>query len=312
MDFWQDLENRIKKNLKKLKSFEKKNISAYRVYDRDIPDFPYIIDRYHDEAVVYLRAKKNFYEKYPERSEPEAIRASVSKALDLAEENIHLKIRDKQKGKNQYQRLKREKEYSIVGEADCSFLVNTKDLLDTGLFLDHRPLRLYLAGLDGSNKTFLNLFSYTSTVSVAAAKAGFKTTSVDMSNTYIEWSKANFQLNWLDQNQHTLIREDVFKYLATEDENKYDIIYLDPPTFSNSKKMNQILDIQRDQNKLVVACMKRLKKGGVLIFSNNKKGFKLSDHINNSYAVKDKTNWSIPEDYRDKSIHVCYFIKEKG
>ena len=311
MEFWQELENRIKKNLKKLKSFPKKNIVAFRVYDRDIPDFPFIIDKYQDEAVVYIRAKKNFYEKYPERSDSEAIVTVVAAALSLEESNVHLKVRDKQKGKNQYQRLKKEKEYSIVSEGECNFLVNTKDLLDTGLFLDHRPLRLYVNSLDGEDKTFLNLFSYTSTVSVAAAKAGFITTSVDMSNTYIAWSEANFQVNGIRTDKHKLIREDVFKYLSTESEEKYDVIYLDPPTFSNSKKMDQILDIQRDQNKLVTSCMNKLAEGGMLIFSNNKKGFKLSDHILTSYDVTDKTKWSIPEDYRDQSIHVCYFIKKR-
>ena len=189
--------------------------------------------------------QKNFYEKYPERSDEDSIKEALSNALDIEVDNIHLKVRDRQKGKNQYQRLKREKEYSLASEGNLSFLVNTRDLLDTGLFLDHRPLRLYLAKEDGHGKNFLNLFSYTSTVSVAAASAGFETTSVDMSNTYIEWSEANFQVNGLKKPSHNFIREDVFKYLEQEDDTKYDVIYLDPPTFSNSKKMNQILDIQK-------------------------------------------------------------------
>ena len=312
MEFWQELENRIKKNVKKLKSFAKKNVVAYRVYDRDIPDFPYIIDKYQDEAVVYIRAKKNFYEKYPERADEKALQSLVSKALCLAEENVHLKVRDKQRGKSQYQRLKKEKEYSIVAEGDCSFLVNTKDLLDTGLFLDHRPLRFYVRSSDGQGKSFLNLFSYTSSVSVAAALAGYTTTSVDMSNTYVKWSEANFQINGINIEKHKIVREDVFKYLDQQGEQSFDVIYLDPPTFSNSKKMDQILDIQRDQNKLVTAAMKMLKHDGLLIFSNNKKGFKLSDHIKQSYEVTDKTKWSIPVDYRDQSIHVCYFIRKRN
>ena len=311
MEDWSELSNRIKKNLKKLKSFSKKGISCYRIYDRDIPDFPFIIDRYQDELVIYIRAKKNFYEKYPERSNADDIIKVIASAAGVEEDNTHLKTRDRQKGKNQYQRLKREKEYSIVSEGDLSYLVNTKDLLDTGLFLDHRPLRQYIAQQEGKNKNFLNLFSYTSSVSVAAASAGFTTTSVDMSNTYIEWSEANFQINGYKNDSHSFIREDVFKYLKSNSEEKYDLIYLDPPTFSNSKKMDQILDIQRDQNKLVEACMGMLKDDGYLIFSNNKKGFKLSQNITDRFSVEDKTKWSIPEDFRDQSIHVCYFIKHK-
>lgn len=181
--------------------------------------------------------------------------------------------------------------------------------------MDHRPLRQRLLQLDGAGKDFLNLFSYTSTVSVAAAKSGFKTTSVDLSNTYLNWAKDNFSANKLDATKHSFIREniDIFFQEALEKVAKrFDLIYMDPPTFSNSKKMAIELDVQRDHEKLIRQACRLLKPEGLLVFSTNRRGFKMSSSIESDFVVRDVTQASIPDDFRNKKIHHCFEIKKSA
>ena len=187
-----------------------------------------------------------------------------------------------------------------------------RDYLDTGLFLDHRPVRLKIAEL-AKGKRFLNLFSYTSTASVHAALGGATSTdSVDLSSTYLEWSKKNMALNGLSETRHRMIRADVLEWLKTCD-NDYDLILLDPPTFSNSKKMQTTLDIQRDHVGIIQAAMKRLSTDGLLIFSNNQRKFSLNDLALADFTIENKTNWSLDKDFqRSKPIHQCWFIRHNS
>src|SRR5690606_195593 len=188
-------------------------------------------------------------------------------------------------------------------------LVNLKDYLDTGLFLDHRPTRLEIATL-ARGKRFLNLFCYTATASVHAAMAGAHCTSVDMSRTYLNWGRDNFSLNKLNPDQHDFIQADCLQWLR-ECEQTYDLIFMDPPTFSNSKRMEGVLDIQRDHVMLIEQAMRCLNPGGLLIFSNNLRKFELDKDALNRFTIKDVSSKSVPFDYaRRTNIHHCFHITQ--
>ncbi len=303
--------NRIKKNYKHLSKWARKNnIEAYRLYERDIPEFPYIVDIYKDYAVVYQRLNRKIDEEKGQHKE-ELILA-LNEVCNLEKENIIIKERAVQQGQNQYNKLDKTQSAFTIIENDRKFKVNLFDYLDTGLFLDHRPLRDEMKTL-AKDKKFLNLFCYTASLSIAAAKASAITTSVDLSKTYIEWSKENFRLNELEVAKHRFVNQSAITFLeeSVQLNKKWDLIFLDPPTFSNSKKMDGTFDVLRDQEFLVGHCMKILSEDGLLIFSNNKRGFKLEDAILSRYDVKDISQKTIPNDFRDKKIHVCFEIRNK-
>ena len=237
--------------------------------------------------------------------------------FNIPAEQVFLKHREKQKGSNQYEKKDKVSKEVIVEESALKFKTNLSDYLDTGLFLDHRKTRLEFAKL-AKNKRVLNLFSYTSSVSVYAAAFGAKETiSVDMSQTYLNWSRENFELNNLLAPQHQFIKADCLQWLEDEkqkpghEKKRYDLIFLDPPTFSNSKNMEGHLDIQKDHQKMIFECMSILNAKGVLMFSSNYRRFKLSDKIRETFNVEDITAKTIPEDFkRRKNIHVCFLISK--
>lgn len=304
------IQNRLEKNLKKLQSWAGKyKIEAYRLYDRDIPEFPFIVDRYKDQFVIYDKSQKIDEEKNHLPLLIEALK-NIFKVSDAA---LVVKRRLVQKGTEQYQKLAEKNEKITILENGVPLLVNLHDYLDTGLFLDHRPMR-YTILKKASGQRFLNLFCYTASVSVMAAKAGARTVSVDMSKTYLEWAQENFRLNGFDLNQHKFIQEDVLQFIQHASEwpdyqNSFDMIFLDPPTFSNSKKMDSDFDVERDQLKLISQTMKFLKPSGVLYFSNNKRDFKLAPEIHKNYKVKDISQDTIPIDFHDQKIHKCFEIR---
>jgi 23S rRNA (cytosine1962-C5)-methyltransferase/23S rRNA (guanine2445-N2)-methyltransferase / 23S rRNA (guanine2069-N7)-methyltransferase len=220
-----------------------------------------------------------------------------------------IKKRERQEGLKQYEKLDQKDQTFTVKESQATFKVNLYDYLDTGLFLDHRPMRQKIYKTV-SGKKFLNLFCYTGSVSVFAALAGAKTTSVDMSQTYLGWAQENFALNNIPSDQHSFINANVLEWLdRNQGKPAFDVIFLDPPTFSNSKKMTDSFDVERDQELLVNECMSMLEPGGVLYFSNNKRKFHLSPAIKEQYKVRDITEESIPQDFHDKKIHVCFEIR---
>ena len=305
--------NRLVKNKKKLKNYLKTyNIQAYRLYNKDIPEFPYIIDIYDQNAIVYDKGNKINSEDQELIKKTEENKAGIvdvlTQLMKVPRENIIFKNREVKKGRSQYEKLARIGESLVVEEGALKFKVNLLDYLDTGLFLDHRPLRQKLCKISES-KTVLNLFAYTGSLSVAAAHGGGKTTTVDMSKTYIEWAKENFILNELTEGEHHFIQMDVLKYIK-DLKKKFDIILLDPPSFSNSKRMDETFDVQRDHTFLIQTLMKKLNKGGTLIFSNNNRKFKLDESIEKIYSVRNISEESIPQDFRDKKIHVCFEIKK--
>lgn len=305
------IENRLKKNQKKLKAWiQRHGIEAYRLYDRDIPEYPFQVDRYNDHLLVYVKSTKGESAEEIERKLDE-LKSALHQIFPKS--TLLVKKRESQKGKEQYTRKDRQRNTFVVKEHECLFEINPTDYLDTGLFLDHRPLRewIYKSAL---GKEFLNLFCYTGSVSVAAALGGAKrTTSVDMSKTYINWAKANFLRNKLNPEQHRFLEENALKFLKTAPINgrQYDMIFLDPPTFSNSKKMSEVFEVEKDQEFLVRHCMKILKEDGLLYFSTNKRKFKLSEKLTEKYDVKNVTKPSIPIDFRDVKIHHCFEIRNR-
>jgi 23S rRNA (guanine2445-N2)-methyltransferase / 23S rRNA (guanine2069-N7)-methyltransferase len=234
--------------------------------------------------------------------------------LEIPFERIFLKIRRKQKGSAQYEKQSETEHFHIVTESGCKFWVNFEDYLDTGLFLDHRPTRLMIQKL-AEGKSFLNLFAYTGSATVHAAAGGARsTTTVDMSNTYLDWARRNFELNGIRGYLHERIQADCLAWVETEarrGERKYDLIFLDPPTFSNSKRMTDEFDIQRDHVHLLRNTAKLLTPGGLLIFSTNFRKFKLDKAALDGLAVDDIGAKTIPKDFeRNPKIHYCWTIRK--
>ena len=302
--------NRLRKNLKQLgKWAERENICCYRLYDADMPEYALAIDLYQGTArwahvQEYAAPKSIEPDKASERLK-EALSA-IPGVLDIPAEQIFLKVRQRQKGSAQYERLAERGEFHEVQEDGLKLLVNFTDYLDTGLFLDHRLTRRMLREL-AKDKRFLNLFGYTGTATVHAAADARATTTVDMSRTYLDWARRNLVLNGFEGHKHELIQADVLVWLEEEVERRYDLIFLDPPTFSASKRMQDTLDIQRDHLALIRAAGRLLSPGGTLIFSTNFRRFRLDRDGLVEFEIEDLTRATIPRDFqRNPRIHQCY------
>lgn len=309
------LKNRLQKNLKKLKTYLQKNkIEAFRIYNKDIPEYPYLIDVYGEQAVIYEQGKKLSEEDEVKRIQHQKdIEKVIEEVFQISAGQQHFKIRQRQKGNEQYRPLAPGAgDYFTIDESPMKFWVNLERYLDTGLFLDHRPLRQHLLEISRDKKV-LNLFCYTGSLSVAAAKGGGSVTSIDMSRTYLDWAMENFVLNDLDPKAHRFIQADVLKELHDMIEAKvqFDLILLDPPSFSNSKRMEEDLDIERDHPILIRDCMKLLAPEGKLYFSTNKRKFELHSIVSHQYEVKEITQWTIPQDFHHTGIHRAFTLKRK-
>ena len=304
------IRNRLEKNLKKLQPWSEKNsIEAYRLYDRDIPEYPFIVDRYKNHFVVYDKSE----EIDKDKEHLPLLTDALQELFKIPVSQIIVKRRQKQKGNDQYQKLDQKNEKIIVKENGVEVLVNLWDYLDTGLFLDHRPMR-YQFLKKSKGLRFLNLFCYTGVASVMAAKGGATTYSVDMSKNYLEWARENFKLNDLSVKDNYFIEEDVLQFLDQavdwpDFKGSFDVIFLDPPTFSNSKSMRTDFDVERDQEALIAKVIKLLKPDGILYFSTNKRNFKMAPSLTQLYRVKNITRDSIPVDIHDHKIHHCFEIK---
>ena len=319
--------NRISKRFKHLKKWAKRcNISSFRIYDKDIPEIPLAIDFYEgwkidDDSnftekflVFYLYERPYEKDEAEEFSWLQILSFKVANLLEVSANNIFLKIRKKQKGENQYEKENSNSVLIKIVEQGHLFLVNLSNYLDTGLFFDHRPLRKKVEEA-AKGKSVLNLFCYTASFSVYAGKAGAsKVTSVDLSNTYLSWAKKNFTLNGLnaENEKFEFINGDVKSFLQRTKE-KYDIIILDPPTFSNSKKTQTDLDINRDWPVFVDLCSKLLNNDGILYFSTNSKKLRFDENLlPQGFIAKDITDATIPEDFKNKKIHKCWQIKSEN
>jgi len=315
--------NRLRKNLKSLGAWARRGeIACYRVYDADMPEYAFSIDLYQAEVApsaddpkrwVYLQeyAPPETVEAAKARARREEAFAVIPEVLGVPRDRVHLRVRRRQKRGAQYEKLAAGGEFHTVGEGGLKLLVNFTDYLDTGLFLDHRPTRARIREL-AKGKRFLNLFAYTGTATVFAAAGGaVATTSVDLSRTYLDWAKRNLELNgFRDSSRHRLVREDAVEWLAGLKRERYDLIFLDPPTLSRSKRMAGELDVERDHVRLIHGALARLAPGGLLIFSTNFRKFRLDSASLSALDVRDVTVSTIPKDFaRDAKIHHCYELR---
>ncbi|EGA66130.1 bifunctional 23S rRNA (guanine(2069)-N(7))-methyltransferase RlmK/23S rRNA (guanine(2445)-N(2))-methyltransferase RlmL [Vibrio brasiliensis] len=309
-----DFSNRLKKNIAKIgKWARKEKLDCYRIYDADLPEYNVAIDVYLDQLVIQeYAAPKNIPEEKAKRRLTDIIRATIQ-VTETPANKVVLKVREKQKGRSQYQKLSQQSETLVVNEYGVKLSVNLHDYLDTGLFLDHKITRRKLGEM-AQGKDFLNLFAYTGSGTVHAACGGAKsTTTVDMSNTYLEWAKENMKLNGQVGRQHRFEQADCLQWLETSTA-QFDLIFIDPPTFSNSKRMEQSFDVQRDHIQLMKNLKRLLRAGGTIVFSNNKRHFKMDLEALEQLGLEAKniSHQTLPLDFaRNKHIHNCWVITHK-
>jgi 23S rRNA (cytosine1962-C5)-methyltransferase len=317
--------NRLVKVFRHLsKQAKRLNISCYRVYDHDLPEFPFSIEIYEDK--LYIAEYKRQH-RMTDEDHDESIKKSlevIREVFQIPGQNIFLKLRKKKEGRRaQYQKTGEDKNEFVVHEDQLEFIINLSDYLDTGLFLDHRTTRGMIKK-EANGKKVLNLFCYTASFSVYAAAGGAEeVTSVDLSKTYLNWAQGNMQLNGFinrtplgppvpvrtgDGGTYNYIQADVKEYLKTIPENYFDIVILDPPTFSNSQRMDSFLDIQRDHAELINDCLKGMKNNGILYFSTNYRKFILDKEKIKASSIKDITKATTPFDFEGRIFRYCFRI----
>ena len=309
--------NRLEKNLKRLgKAAQRAGIDCYRLYDADMPEYAFAIDHYveADGGALHLHVQEYAP---PKQIDVEAARrrrrevlASLPRLFAIAPERIHVRLRRRQSGASQYQPVHAAAAAPfIVREGNLRFRVNLDDYLDTGLFLDHRLTRARLRER-ASGARFLNLFCYTASATVYAAAGGaVSSLSLDLSNRYLDWAQENLALNALNPRVHRLERADCREWLRQTPAETFELIFLDPPTFSNSKRMQGVLDIQRDHLELIGQCMQRLSPGGLLVFSCNAQRFRLDEQVGRQWRVRDVSAQTLPFDFaRNPRVHRCFEI----
>jgi 23S rRNA (guanine2445-N2)-methyltransferase / 23S rRNA (guanine2069-N7)-methyltransferase len=316
------LANRLAKNLKALRKWrETEGVTCFRLYDADLPEYALAVDLYacEDEdgarcAVVQEYAAPASVDPAQARRRLREALGTIPEVLEIPPERLYLKVRRQQKGASQYERLADTGRFRQVAEGDCRFLVNFEDYLDTGLFLDHRETRR-LIGRESAGRRFLNLFAYTGTATVYAARGGATgTVTVDMSRTYLDWAARNLALNGVRGPTHDLIQADCLDWLDWAAEapgrNRFGLIFLDPPTFSTSKRMQGTLDIQRDHPHLIRAAAQLLEPDGTLIFSNNLRKFRMDLEALPGLSIVDIGRETLPRDFaRNPRIHNCWRIR---
>ncbi len=301
--------NRLEKVYRHLKrQADRQGVGCYRIYDHDIPEFPFLVEIY--ESHIYVSEYKRNHTLNEEQYQDwlnQSMRI-ISSITGIPDENIHMKLRKRKEGRTgQYQKEDKERVEFVVSENGLNFIVNLTEYLDTGLFLDHRITRqMVREGSEG--RSVLNLFCYTGSFSVYAIAGGAASvTSIDLSKTYLNWTDRNVALNFPAYTAHKSVHADVVQWLKEPVKEKYDIIVMDPPTFSNSKRMEGILDVQRDHASLINHCLNRLNEGGVLYFSTNFKKFRIDEGAIKG-KVKDITKATTPFDFAGRLHRYCFRI----
>ena len=305
--------NRLRKNFKAAQRWaEREGIRCYRVYDADLPEYAVAIDLYQGRVHVQEYQAPATVDSGKARRRLQDVLRVVPEALGVAADQVFLKQRRRQRGADQYGRTAQSGHFFEVEEGPCRFLVNLSDYLDTGLFLDHRPIRRRILEM-AKGRRFLNLFGYTGTATVFAARGGaLATVTVDASRTYLDWAQKNLRINGFGAGPHRLERCDVLAWLGSAKES-FDLIFLDPPTFSNSKDRDATFDVQRDHVTLIRQALRRLAPGGVLIFSTNLRRFRLDKEALADLELEDVTESTIPWDFRRRpGIHKCWLLKMSG
>jgi len=308
------LANRVRKRARHLRKWARREgVTCYRLYDRDIPEIPLVVDWYDGRVHIaeFRRERDDESESRPGQW-LDAMAEAVASALGVGEEDLYVKARQRQRGSWQYQRQGSSGERFAVSEGDLRYYVNLADYLDTGLFLDHRQTRR-LVSAAAAGARFLNLFCYTGSFTACAAVAGARETlSVDLSNTYLRWAEDNLALNRVKGSGHRFLRADVLEYLRDprRPTAHFDLAFLDPPSFSNSKSMRDVLDIQRDHVFLIERTLEMLRPGGVLYFSTGRRRFRFEPDLIRAFPVEvdDLTEATTPPDFRAGRAHRCWRI----
>jgi 23S rRNA (cytosine1962-C5)-methyltransferase len=303
------LVNRLRKNARHWgKWARRRGVECYRLYDRDMPEFPLAVDRYAER--VHAQSFARPWESVDEAADDEALRAVVAEALDADPRHVFLRTRARQRGSAQYTASDAPDERFVVREGGLRFEVCLGRYLDSGLFLDHRDTRA-LVRERSAGRSVLNLFAYTGSFSVYAAAGGaLGSLTVDMSRTYQNWTRRNFLLNDVDLKRHRLLCTDVMTFLddAVDRGARFDLVVLDPPSFSNSKRMQDSFDVQRDHPRLLRRCVQLLAPDGELYFSNNRRGFRLDPALEQEAQFEEITARTVPEDFARHRPHRCWRI----
>lgn len=313
---FQMFQNRLLKNYKhRFKQAKRLNVTCWRLYDHDLPEFPFCVEIYEDYIYFAEYNRRHSLSQEEHENWLNNCKDKITEMTGIAQQHMYFRVRKRmshREGQYEKEEVETISKVITVKENGLQFLVNLTDYLDTGLFLDHRLTRQMVQN-ESKGKDFLNLFSYTSSFSVYAAAAGAKTvTSVDLSKTYLAWSEENFTLNQLKKsNDYQFIHADVKQYLKTLSPNQFDVVLMDPPTFSNSKRMKDILDIQRDHVELINDVLKAMRPKGVLYFSTNYTQFIL-DHENiQCSSIKDITRATTPFDFEGRLKRWCYKLEKE-
>ena len=290
----------------------KQNVTCYRLYEKDIPELPFVVDRYED--CFHVTEYDRPHDRDPGRHAAwlELMKKTVAKTFEVPINRVYFKTRLRQSGMRQHEKVAQSQQQMTVNERGLKFLVNLKDYVDTGLFLDHRETRSMIRS-QAAGKHFLNLFAYTGSFSVyAAAGDAQTTTTVDWSNTYLEWARENMQLNQFDQTQHQFVRSDAMEFLqGLRETQQFDLVVVDPPTFSNSKRTEDVWDVQDNHADLLKTLANNVTTGGAVYFSTNFRRFKLDPSLENLFDVRDISKQTVPEDFRNKRIHQCWRLVRK-
>lgn len=308
--------NRLMKNARHRERWARREgLDCYRLYDREIGEAPLALDRYGAHLHLQLYRSRWQADAATQAAWQQHLCAGICERLGVAPTQLHLKTRERQRGRAQYQARETAGEWFTVREQGRRFWINLDRYLDSGLFLDHRPTRARVATLAaklGNGGRLLNLFCYTGSFTVYAATAGIgESLSVDLSRTYLDWAGRNLTLNGVAGPAHRLLQADVFQYLeqAGRERQRFDLIVLDPPSFSNSKRMRGVLDTQRDHVRLLQAAMPLLSTHGTLFFSTNKRGFRLDAQLGRHYRIEDLSRATLPPDFRDPQTHHCWTLQ---
>jgi 23S rRNA (guanine2445-N2)-methyltransferase / 23S rRNA (guanine2069-N7)-methyltransferase len=310
----EEFANRLRKRARHLRAWPtKRGITCYRLYERDVPDVPLVVDRYED--ALHLAEFARPHDRSPAQHADwlDLMARAAGEVLDVPRERVFMKHRDRQRGAAQYQRVGQQRAEFVVHEGGLKFIVNLSDYVDTGLFLDHRITRRLVSDV-AAGKRFLNLFGYTASFTVYAAAGGAAaTTTVDKSATYIDWARKNLGLNGFDGSQHRLVRSDIQEFVERlSPRDQWDLAVVDPPTFSNTKGIEHFWDVQRDHAELLQRLAAHIMPGGVVFFSTNFRRFKLDETALGDYTIRDITRQTIPEDFRNQRIHQCWKLVRRG
>jgi 23S rRNA (guanine2445-N2)-methyltransferase / 23S rRNA (guanine2069-N7)-methyltransferase len=306
--------NRLRNRARHLRRWPKRGITCYRLYERDVPDVPLVVDRYEDALHIAEFARP--HERSPAQHADwlDLMARTAGEVLEVPRDNVFVKHRDRQRGDTQYQRVDHQLAKREVQEGGLKFLVNLSDYVDTGLFLDHRLTRQMVRDA-AAGRHFLNLFAYTGSFTVYAAAGGAaSTTTVDKSATYIDWARENMTLNGFNGPEHHLVRSDIREFLdGLKPRDQWDVAVVDPPTFSNTKDAADVWDVQRDHAELLTVLANQITPGGIVFFSTNFRRFKLDEVVlAERYTIRDITRQTIPEDFRNERIHACWRLVRRG